>query len=428
MLYLISTKNSDILPFISNNFYYTKYELKNLEETNNDIEKIITEIESLPVDRIVVDFINQYDKIEKVKEFLLKFIKKISENYIIKINKPKIYVLSTFKEIKEEIIEFTLPHFYVHFQENFENIIKKESIVENYVLYKKQLEYFIYRNLPPLKEDEAFYYILLFRRKWLIKQKPENEELFRKIFNSDEMKIDSGILKGNRHNFVGELFKSIYNLACNKEKYKFLKGKYFNVNKLFLMYPNTFSLLITFEPRNIKRGLKKYCFEMLNNIIENKNKNSIIHCDKELQSFIHSSRRIEGKKYVLIDIDFDSKLFEEHKLNSINEKEQFIKNIREKYINNLKEYLNETDILNNLEYACSTPSFGMHLIFSIDEKVGNVIFKRREFFTKELIALGFSTKYTIKEVEVKTGQCLTHIPTIINPLVENLTLKFKKEI
>lgn len=376
----------------------------------NMFNYIIEEIEKLPITEIIFDLTKE----RNAKNIITEFLKALENSFVLKINDPKIFIISNKDESN---LQTFYPNYYI-----FKNYNSLLGHLECYFDSYDKIEKWLFNRLPELNEDEAFYYMIIFRRKWLIKQNPDKEKEIRKYFNSDEMKIDSGLLKGNPHNFLAQLRKSI-NILFNDRKFKFYKGKCFNINKLYLEYVKAFSLLITFEPRSIIDGLRNFCFDMLEILTQSDKSNKLhelIHCDKTLISYIHKERRRKGNKFVLIDIDFDSNCINNLKIKSNSDLYEILDERRNNYLNSIRKYFENIKIISNVRYVCSTPSYGLHIILEIDENVGEKVFRNREIFRKDLIAIGFEWNYLIDNVEIKTGQCLTHIP-YVNSLVKDYT-------
>jgi len=283
------------------------------------------------------------------------------------------------------------------------------------VKIKSNLDNFIYKRLPLFYDTEGFICLIMFRRKWLIKQFPEKELEFRNLFRSDEMCIEKFVLSGNIFKFSNKIITKLSVLTEDFAKEKVFKGVKYNVALLYKEYKNAFSILITYEPRDLFKAARMMVIEYVRKLISGDfTERDIQHLDYEWYKFVHKSKRKNGnKKFVLVDIDYNSR-FES--------KENFCYNdILNRFIKLLQSFLLNLDIIDNLKYACTTPSKGMHLLFEIDEKVGKNIFKERCNFVSNIKSFGEQVKFGIEEVEIKTGQCLTHIPAGINDYVRDMT-------
>ena len=258
-------------------------------------------------------------------------------------------------------------------------------------LGKDFLTYRFLKRLPALKTDEAFYYLVVFRRKWLVKQGAMEDDLARYFFKADEIKIDDGVLEGSRHRFLAILQKS-WDWLSNPNRFEVIKGRAWNISWLFDHYPTAFSLMLTYEPRSIREGTLDFCLDWLRSTAHGVY-NQRYH--KDLISFCARQRRREGPKFALLDFDFEGASFERSKqLNFMSE---------------LALWLDAKGIKDHVEYVCSTPSDGLHLVVRLNEQSSRLIFKDRTNFVNKAKELSLKTGYEV-ELEVKTGQVLTHVP------------------
>lgn len=283
------------------------------------------------------------------------------------------------------------------------------------VKVKSNLDNFIYKRLPSFHSMEGFVCLILFRRKWLIKQFPEKELKFRHLFNSDEMCVEKFVLSGDIFKFSNKVITKLSVLTEDFAKEKVFKSVKYNIALLYREYKNAFSILITYEPKDLFKAARMMVTEYVRKLIDRDfTERDIQHLDYEWYRFVHKSkRRSENKKFVLVDIDYSNK-FE-------NEENFCYNDILNRFIKLLQNFLLNLDIIDNLKYACTTPSKGMHLLFEIDEKVGKNIFRERNNFVSSIKSFGEQVRFGIEEVEIKTGQCLTHIPAGINDYVMDIT-------
>lgn len=263
------------------------------------------------------------------------------------------------------------------------------------------------RQLPETTPDEGFYFLIAFRRKWLIKQGMLEEEEAHRLFRSDEIKVADGLLRGARFNFLATLQKEWKSLE-NPNRYISIKGRLFRLSCLYNRYPTAFSLMVTYEPRSLKEGVAHFCFECLKGFVWDTYEAT--HPDKDLLSVIHKKRRRQGQRFALIDLDFKG--------------ERFSRARQLEFMHELALWFDLKGVQKDVVYACTTPSDGLHLVVRLNDQTGPFLFERRDELLAKVSELANRTGYPV-ELEVKTGQVLTHVPGF-NTKVRDLTHYWKQ--
>jgi len=255
----------------------------------------------------------------------------------------------------------------------------------------KHIELFVRNRLPELPENHAFYFILLFRRKWM-KQYFSDEEA-RRLFSSDEMKITDFIVYGdNKDRWMRNVrLKVGAHLHPDFNFVFWTKGQDFNIPDLYAKYPAGFSLMVKYNPSDLQKVAKTFLSGAIRDILENP-AGFYYNIIPKWKSLVEKARASSSKKYFLIDIDYQ---FKDHE------------NMQE-YLSGLAARLTEAGALHLLHYASTTPSGGLHLIF---ETKNDFIKKIRLDNKEDIIRLPY---------EIKFGSFLTHVPGV-NPKIVDIT-------
>ena len=358
-------------------------------------------LKTSPTERVIIDLLPE----ENGEELAKNLIQVIEKDKWVQLNKPTFHVLCRGGAVTPE--KYNSFFIYTSYDELTKDLLLTVSCDEG-------IEWWLQTRLPLLPVGEAFYVMLLFRRKWLLSN--YYLEKAKEFFPSDQVKIGECLLYYPTINWYAKV-ESVLSSLRSGSCYKIIKGKVFNFSEIYYQYCNAFSLVITFEPRNVIKGIKEYSFQTLKRLIDEPNPEdcpALMKPDKEILSQIHK-KRSRGRKFVLVDFDLDSNAY------LTKEDQEKVPEVREKYLSALKAYLtDELAILKNLKYVCSTPSYGFHMIFELSHNVQEVMFKRRAQVLSEMRKLAKEFKFPLKEIEFKTGQCLTHIP-YFNPLIKDYT-------
>ena len=242
--------------------------------------------------------------------------------------------------------------------------------------------------LPKSDPHEGFLALLIFRRKWIIHRFPEKEEEVRNSFKGDQILVAKELLHSDKRLMANRLMRMLAQvLSPEFSKHIAAKGKVFNANELWKKYPYAFSLMITYEPRNILQATKGFFAEFTRKLLfEEYTLSEILNFDKEWQSRIHKTNRKNAPRYLLLDCEN----FESYEA------------VAECLTGRFGEEFAQV-----LRYRCRTPSGGVHVILEITDAVQELLFKRR-------ILLDLEKQQT---VELKTGGFLTHLDVGVNPLI-----------
>ncbi|NPB03632.1 MAG: hypothetical protein GXO39_04370 [Thermotogae bacterium] len=232
-------------------------------------------------------------------------------------------------------------------------------------------------------DTECFFGMLLFRRKWAIHFAPEKEGELRKTFRGDETRLGGQVLYGPLQNVAVGLMQ----LALLRElpKIIWIKDTVWATDTLWWMYPHAISLMVTFEPRSHTRAVKKLVPEMVKRAIA-EGPDSVLPA-KMFQQMVSAQHRDNSRRRFVM-LDFDEKVEDEHAVRIV-------------------EALRGEGL--DMRYAVKTPTGGLHAIVGIDDVARAHIFKDKLEILKDLVDL--------RKVEVKTGQCMTHVPGV-NPYVK----------
>ena len=251
-----------------------------------------------------------------------------------------------------------------------------------------------------IKSDEALVFLALFRRKWAIRACPEREEEIRRRFSGEQVCLGKFILCGSepRENWslLVELFlKRLphYPVYIKKEK------KWVSAQKVIFEFPLGISLTVTFEPRSLVGALRLHHQE-LNQALWKGVGGRDVHIELARmltgawKSQVHRSRRKHGRKrFLLVDVDFST-----------------VQKGVQANVEAGVEHLSGLGL--DLRYACSTPCGGAHFVVGLNEVAERKIFRRRNKFSKEFLEVVGGD-----EIELKTGQCLTHVPGVNSAVV-----------
>lgn len=267
-----------------------------------------------------------------------------------------------------------------------------------------EIEKFVKECLPEFSEDEGFVAILMCRRKWLLAHTPEKEPEFREAFPSNEVLISRAVLKGDKDTMMYKLKHLVQFLSPEVGYFTRSKGRKINVADLYREHPEGFSLMSTYEPRNLVKAGKQFLYKTIGKLLHKNEPDYRLYqnLDKEWISYVHKTRRVRGEDkpaFVLLDFDNRSRV------------------LKEADVVNIRAYLADKKLLDNVSYACTSPSNGVHVILSIDSYVGKTLFAKQHEIIKEIREI---TEGRL-ELEIKTDQCLTHIPGV-NPHVRRLDI------
>ncbi|MBX6424149.1 hypothetical protein [Thermosulfurimonas sp. F29] len=279
---------------------------------------------------------------------------------------------------------------------------------------------FFEKRLPEYHLDEGFVLAVLLRRKWLIRRHPEHEQVFRRLFSGKEICLDRLVLAGERSRFADKTRASLEGLMFKTRR---IRDREWPVEALSTVFPDGISLLITFEPRSLFKGASLLFKELSDFFVRaastGKEKLSssdlafLQHLDKEWITTVHRSVRERGRpKFVLVDMDTPGVV----ELPSLRE-----------FAARVGAWFRGIGLLENLRYACSTPCGGVHLVFEINRRAEEKIFRCSEEFRRDLaeIMRPYAGKMALEDIEIKTGQVLTHVPGV-NPYVKDLTATVQK--
>jgi len=255
-----------------------------------------------------------------------------------------------------------------------------------------KIEKFFAERIDLMDSDNApktFYFILISRKKWL------------DVFYPGVSGIRGGEYAFSKFVLAGHAF-DIYQKV--KHKLSILDPRYsferfgFNIADFYAKYPKAVSLMVTYQPRDEERAVKKLTLELISRLI---NHEEPIFLDNLWKTIIHKTP-YKGLAFVLIDLDVFKPLSKQEL----------------KYVADVYRDLGIMDIY----YACTTPSGGLHTVVRLDlnRAIGEIIFGRHKEFKNRLLKVSKS----IKEIEIKTQQVLTHIPGV-NPNVVDVTDLFE---
>ena len=243
----------------------------------------------------------------------------------------------------------------------------------------------------PFTDTEGFVIYLMLRRKWLVKNYPDKREYFEEIFKSNENIIAKTALTGNTDNFLPKIKLLKYNLNIRKQK-TLRTGDIITIDDLYKKYPLGFSIVFTYEPKDLIKAGKNYTSQLFNMLIDcdiEKNKWIFTNLDKEWYRNIHrKSRRTNGQKYLLLDFDLYC--------------DNYSKTISKYTV--LVKFLKKIKLYNNVTYAVTTPSFGLHIVLKIDGMLQNIFFKNRRKFLEDI------KNVVGAEPDVLVRDFMTHIP------------------
>lgn len=216
------------------------------------------------------------------------------------------------------------------------------------------------------------------------------------MISGKENAIARTVLRGDREKMVRDLKLLCLNLMPEVgRRYGRLPMP---VAEMYQKYPEAFSLLVTFEPRDLLRASQKFAVGLAREFIEgNVDEHLVRNVDKEWIRYVHKSRRVKenGPRFVLLDFDV-----EQHEIN----------------FSTVENYLRHFNVWPQVKYMCTTPDGGVHAVLEINASVGEGILRRQ----KEIIS--HAKELGCKEIEIKTGQCLTHVPGI------NPNVYYRKEV
>lgn len=206
--------------------------------------------------------------------------------------------------------------------------------------------------LPRLRENEAFLALVIFRRKWLVKAFPEREEEFRRLFKGSQILIGKEVLHSNKRlmlNRVKRLLSQFTSPMYSKEI--LVKGRVFDAYELWKRSPFGFSLMVTFEPRDVLSATKSFLADFTEKMLfENYDLSEVLNFDKEWQNRIQKSSR-RGERSVLVDCETPESFRE-----VLSRARKFEEAVR---------------------YCVQTPSGGAHLIFQITDDTRDFFSERR---------------------------------------------------
>jgi len=245
--------------------------------------------------------------------------------------------------------------------------------------------------LPPLKENEGFYFLLLMRKKWIKLYYPEADFPAREIVLTHFVIDHTDFKKGE--NYV--ISKINNHLAVLNDKYtriKLIKGKPYTISELFKRFPKAISLTFVYEPRDIVKATKRLISDYVKKLVyRNYDVSELLKFQSKWKSYVHSTARSGRPKYVMIDIDFNENLTFEQ-----------------------LQFVYENLHFPNIMYAVSTPSNGLHIILEINKTVEEKVFKKKDQLIKTLTAT-----LDAKEVKITTFT-QTHAPFHPNVKILNL--------
>jgi len=302
------------------------------------------------------------------------------------------------------------------------------------VVWADNLNKFLQKRLFPNNEQEVYLFLILFRRKWLINRFPEHEEYFRKLFLADEMLLSKFLINYTEESNLSYVIAKIINkLSLFHEDfskvYKYKDVQYAST-QLFHNYRDGLSLMVTFRPRSLKKGFKKFLKELFYRTLDNPESLTDIFLTK-LEKFylscIHSCGSNKNP-YLLIDFDVDWNA-NKIQLNegTITIPVSFSKRLEylAVFCERLAEVFKTLNVIGKVQYVCSTPSLGLHCICKLDKTTGKLFFKGREKFLKKVNDITKNSVISFKEISFNSNQVLTHVPIGINPQVTDLTMFFK---
>jgi len=273
---------------------------------------------------------------------------------------------------------------------------------------RKKIERFV-NALPVGHKDEAFVFTILFRRKWISVSSPEEESEIRRKFGGSEMCVLREVFVADMDK--NELAEEVYKMwKAIPDRYVVTRGRKIPAGELYEEFPEAFRMMGTFEPRSLKKAAQSFFTRFVNIVSEagfNGQGDDLIAFTRRLPSewktVVHKSTRERGReKFLLLDVDAspDPNVVSEH---------VDLKTHVEKAFEMILEHFERTGILHSLRYYVRTPNNGMHFIFAIDSLVQDVIFKKRPHFLVSLKALLKKLMFNTKDLEIETGQVLTHI-------------------
>ncbi len=286
-----------------------------------------------------------------------------------------------------------------------------ERLIRNPAVFER----FLLETLPDLQPDEAFVFVVLFRRKWAIFQAPDREAEIRERFTGKEVCLGRFVLCGTEPRKLWPyLVRKFLDRLPHYPRLSKKKGLSEPVEKLFAEFPEAISLLVTFEPRSLRKAFESFYRELNGHLFrlvgaEDRSFPDLWRFPAELQGIwktcVHKARRERGReKFVLIDVDVS---FPEEKIRA--------------FLSESAVFLRGKGL--DLRYASSTPCGGVHFVVGIDKRAEKVVFRKSTELQKALFELAILFKgrpqtegASETAVEIKTGQVLVHVPGV-NPEV-----------
>lgn len=244
---------------------------------------------------------------------------------------------------------------------------------------------------PSISPHEGFLALLIFRRKWVLKVHPDREAELRELFKGDQILIAKEVLHSDTRLMVNRLKRMLAQVLAPEFSKKILvKGRVFDAHELWKEHPYAFSLMATYEPRDILRATRLFLVGFVRKmLLEDYTDSEILNLDKEWQNQIHRTNRRGLPRFVLLDCETQAGY--------------------EETITRLQNHLGH-QLEPILRYRCATPSGGIHVVLEITDNLREAVFKDKILQDLE----------SSKEVEIKTGGFLTHLDVGLNPGVRTL--------
>ena len=238
--------------------------------------------------------------------------------------------------------------------------------------------------LPGIDGDEGFVALLIVRRKWMINHDPEKEVEIKKKFKSDQMLVGKELLTGDERNMENRIKRLLSWISKDYSKKLLIKGHIYDAYELWCEFPHAFSLMVTYEPRDLLKATKTLLVDAVRALLfDNYSSKLINNFGQEWISKVQKTGRGKLPGYLLLDC-------EDQKAADI---------VAEK-------------LVQKPVYAVTTPSGGVHYVVEITKEIRDQVYIKDEF--RPLLQEG--------RLEVKTNDFLTHLDAGINPMVKAISL------
>ena len=238
--------------------------------------------------------------------------------------------------------------------------------------------------LPKINENEGFVALLMVRRKWMLAHDPKNEAGIREKFKSDQMLVGKELLVGDERNMENRIKRLLSGLSKDYSKKLLIKGHIYDAYELWQEFPHAFSLMVTYEPRDLLRATKALLVDTTWALLfDNYSPRLINNFGQEWISKVQKTARKNPPRYLLLDCD-------DQKAADIVAKR----------------------LVQRPVYAVTTPSGGTHYVVEITEEIKYQVYIKDQF--RPLIQEG--------ALEIKTNDFLTHLDVGIDPLVKAISL------